>query len=232
MLYLLRHGETDWNCTPTRCCGWQDVSLNETGRRQAHEEGRRLVGKGIDLIISSHLSRARETAEIVRQELEAARPLSQTVGGRRPSEPGDAPGQTDAPASPAAPAHIEIVVDERLAETRRGEWEGREFADIKASDPAAYKEYREHHERFRFPGGESFAEQEARVLTAVRDAARSGRVALLVTHGGSMRLFRAFTEGCGAGCFHDLKVGNAGVLEVPTSGLAERIDTYLAEVGA
>ena len=72
MLYLLRHGETDWNCEPTRCSGWQDVPLNETGRQQAHEEGRCLVGKGINLIVTSHLSRAHETAVIVRAELQAA----------------------------------------------------------------------------------------------------------------------------------------------------------------
>ena len=210
MLYLLRHGETDWNCKPTRCSGWQDVPLNENGRRQAREEGRRLAGKGIDLIVTSHLSRARETAEIVRAELQAA----------------------SGPATGGGHGAIELVVDERLAETQRGEWEGREFADIKENYPDAYLEYREHPETFRFPGGESFTEQEARVLAAVRDAARTGRVALLVTHGGSLRLFRAFNEGCGAGCFHDLKVGNAAVLEVPTDGLAERIDTYLGEVPA
>jgi broad specificity phosphatase PhoE len=207
MLYLLRHGETDWNCKPTRCSGWQDVPLNGNGRRQAHEEGRRLAGKDIDLIITSHLDRARETAEIVLAELQAARRERGRAQGERP---------------------IELVVDERLAETRRGEWEGREFADIKEDFEDAYTQYREHPETFRFPGGESFAEQEARVLAAVRDAALTGRVALLVTHGGSLRLFRAFNEGCGAGCFHDLKVGNAAVLEVPTDGLAERIDAYLA----
>ncbi len=70
------------------------------------------------------------------------------------------------------------------------------------------------------------------MLEAVRDAARSGRVALLVTHGGSLRLFRAFDEGCGAGCFHDLRVENAALLEVPTEGLAERIDAFLAEAPA
>jgi len=69
VLYLIRHGETDWNREPTRCQGWSDVPLNDTGRAQSRAQGAALRDHGIELIVSSNLIRARETAEILREEL-------------------------------------------------------------------------------------------------------------------------------------------------------------------
>jgi broad specificity phosphatase PhoE len=63
VLYLARHGETDWN----RVGRWQghtDVLLNEAGRAQARALGERLRGLDIGRVHASDLSRARETAEI------------------------------------------------------------------------------------------------------------------------------------------------------------------------
>jgi broad specificity phosphatase PhoE len=64
LLYVARHGETDWNLT-TRWQGHTDVPLNETGRAQARQLGERLRGKGIAAAVASDLSRAQETARIV-----------------------------------------------------------------------------------------------------------------------------------------------------------------------
>jgi broad specificity phosphatase PhoE len=64
VLYLVRHGETDWNAAG-RWQGQTDVPLNERGRAQARELAGRLRGAGIASIASSDLLRARETAEIV-----------------------------------------------------------------------------------------------------------------------------------------------------------------------
>ena len=63
-LWLVRHGETDWNADQ-RFQSWTDVPLNDTGRRQATRlvpalEGRRFAG-----VWSSDLRRAVETAEIL-----------------------------------------------------------------------------------------------------------------------------------------------------------------------
>jgi len=41
VLYVTRHGETDYNVSG-RYCGSTDVSLNDTGVRQAYELARRL----------------------------------------------------------------------------------------------------------------------------------------------------------------------------------------------
>lgn len=68
VLYLARHGETDWNAAG-RWQGHTDVPLNETGRRQARELAPVLRAHGLAGAVSSDLSRARETAEIVAQSL-------------------------------------------------------------------------------------------------------------------------------------------------------------------
>ncbi len=63
-IILIRHGATDWNRIQ-RLQGREDIPLNEEGRRQAHECGRALTGIKVDIILSSPLSRAHETAEII-----------------------------------------------------------------------------------------------------------------------------------------------------------------------
>jgi broad specificity phosphatase PhoE len=68
ILGLLRHGQTDWNID-LRLQGSSDIPLNDTGREQALTAGKFLDSESWDLILSSPLSRARDTAEIVAAEL-------------------------------------------------------------------------------------------------------------------------------------------------------------------
>lgn len=65
-LYILRHGETDLT-KETRCAGWSDIGLNETGRAQAKEVAAH-VPLPIAAIFSSTLPRAWETASIIATE--------------------------------------------------------------------------------------------------------------------------------------------------------------------
>ena len=62
-LHLVRHGETDWN-RQGRFQGTRDIPLNDEGRNQALRLAESWDGKG-DVLISSPLSRAWETAEIL-----------------------------------------------------------------------------------------------------------------------------------------------------------------------
>lgn len=64
-LYLVRHATTDWNAEH-RWQGITDISLNENGRAQIKRLGNAFSGIRIDRICASDLSRARETAEAVR----------------------------------------------------------------------------------------------------------------------------------------------------------------------
>jgi uncharacterized phosphatase len=72
-LYLVRHGETDWNAQ-RRIQGSTDIPLNDTGRRQAETTGRLLARRRWDGVFSSPLSRAAETASIIARELGMAAP--------------------------------------------------------------------------------------------------------------------------------------------------------------
>jgi probable phosphoglycerate mutase len=89
-LYLFRHGETDFN-REQRFQGHLDVPLNGEGRRQAETLVQPLGRIGIDCILSSDLSRARETAEIVARGLGI--PVFETPGLRE-AHLGNAQGLT------------------------------------------------------------------------------------------------------------------------------------------
>lgn len=63
-LILIRHGQTEWNATG-RWQGQADPPLNVVGRAQAQATALELMSQHIDVLISSDLTRARETAEII-----------------------------------------------------------------------------------------------------------------------------------------------------------------------
>lgn len=63
-IYVVRHGETDWN-KKGFYQGNTDIPLNEEGKRQALVVKEKLKNIKIDLIISSPLRRAKETAQII-----------------------------------------------------------------------------------------------------------------------------------------------------------------------
>ena len=68
MLYFIRHGQTDWNLE-RKIQGITDIPLNETGIRQAQEASAQISKLKWDRIISSPLLRARQTAEILNQNI-------------------------------------------------------------------------------------------------------------------------------------------------------------------
>lgn len=66
MIYIVRHGQTDWN-VEHRKQGQIDIPLNEAGKNEARLCGEKIATLHIDQIISSDLSRAKETANIINE---------------------------------------------------------------------------------------------------------------------------------------------------------------------
>ncbi|NLY85884.1 MAG: histidine phosphatase family protein [Tissierellia bacterium] len=63
-IYLIRHGQSEWNLL-SKVQGQKDANLTDLGREQARKLGERLIDEDIDIIYSSDLSRALETAKII-----------------------------------------------------------------------------------------------------------------------------------------------------------------------
>jgi broad specificity phosphatase PhoE len=63
-IFLFRHGQTDWNAQG-RFQGHMDIPLNTTGRAQARDLAEKLQDADLEAILTSDLSRAQETADIV-----------------------------------------------------------------------------------------------------------------------------------------------------------------------
>lgn len=68
VLYLVRHGETEWN-RQRRMQGRLDSPLTAEGRAHAHTNGALLAREGVERLFVSPLGRARETVELMRADV-------------------------------------------------------------------------------------------------------------------------------------------------------------------
>lgn len=178
MILLARHGETDDNRPPLRFQGQRDTPLNDTGRGQARELAQRVAGEGIVTLWSSPLSRARETAEIVGEQI-----------------------------------GLEPTLDPRLMEGWRGRWEGLLFEQVERDEPEGWAAWRAAGPDFRFPEGESLAEQQERVIATIADARHEAQPALLVCHGGCIRTVLCAGDPRGLAAFHEWEVPNTALVQ-------------------
>ena len=64
MIYVVRHGQTDWN-VEGRYQGRQDIKLNSKGIYQAKKISGKLTNVKFDKVFSSPLKRTLQTAEII-----------------------------------------------------------------------------------------------------------------------------------------------------------------------
>jgi uncharacterized phosphatase len=69
IIAFIRHGQTDWN-REGLLQGSSDIPLNDTGRDQAHDAFMTLRSRPWDVVVSSPLQRARETAQIIADGLD------------------------------------------------------------------------------------------------------------------------------------------------------------------
>jgi broad specificity phosphatase PhoE len=109
---------------------------------------------------------------------------------------------------------LEPRLDPRLREANRGRWEGSLFIEIEREDPEGYAAWLRAGEGFRFPGGESLREQSDRVAAALDEIESTGELpALVVCHGGSIRVILCRGDPRGLDAFHDFEVPNVALVE-------------------
>ena len=116
-IYFVRHGQTDWNAE-RRFQGHLDIPLNDTGRAQAARNGAalaRIIGDPVGFdFVSSPLSRASETMEIVRRAL-ALDPTGYRTDARlREIHGGDNQGKL--------PPEVEAVIERGAGEAPGARW--------------------------------------------------------------------------------------------------------------
>lgn len=159
-LYIFRHGETDWN-KAKRFQGHSDIDLNDLGREQAAALQPRLEQVRPQLILSSDLSRAFNTARIAAVNLLKVQP------------------------------QVEIVTTPTLREAHLGDIEGLERDVIieRFGDGFLEKWFDPHCHDFSFPGGESKADHLRRMIETINEMLKTyshfNRFAIS-THGGSV----------------------------------------------
>ena len=109
----------------------------------------------------------------------------------------------------AAEVGLEVVFDERLVEADTGDWTGLLTEEIVAMAGAEYERWRSADPTFRFPNGESVAEQAARMAAALAEVAAGPLPALVVTHGGTIRAIDAIERPPGG------RIGNCELYRMP-----------------
>ncbi len=167
-LYLLRHGETDWNVIK-RLQGRTDIPINERGQAQARRHGQALRTRLIDQFgftaadlcdeltnwhfVSSPLSRCRETMEIVRGEL-----------GLDPKA---------------------YELSNNLVEIGFGDWEGRSWDELRLEIPELIAARFANPWDVVAPKGESHTQMQTRVLDWFEALPLK---TIAVTHSGPLRI--------------------------------------------
>lgn len=113
-IYYVRHGETPLN-SEDKLRAWTNVPLDQTGRKEAAKLGQSLMNK-IDVIVTSDLDRARDTAEIISQITGV--PISEETLSLRPWDLGSLAGQS---VSDTLPVIKEYALDKPQEPIQGGE---------------------------------------------------------------------------------------------------------------
>jgi broad specificity phosphatase PhoE len=158
-IYYIRHGETAWNAEG-KLQGAQDIPLNDLGRRQAANSGTILAG------LFARDGRSEASLAFIASPLGRAQTTMQLVRSTLKLPPHD------------------YAIDDRLREIGYGQWEGSTLVQMQAADPAVFAERQADKWTVPPPGGESYAQVQARV-TDWYGGLTADTVA--VAHGGTAR---------------------------------------------
>jgi broad specificity phosphatase PhoE len=155
-LYVVRHGQTDYNARDL-LLGHRDIPLNALGREQAAAHA----------ITLKWLDPALADLDFVCGPLARTREtmtLLRTAAGLPPTD---------------------FRVSNELIELDYGQWEGLTWGQVLASDPEGYRAWHDDPVNYTLPGGESYAQLNARLE---RFLATVERDTVIVSHGGISRV--------------------------------------------
>jgi probable phosphoglycerate mutase len=183
-LFLVRHGETELHKEKI-FLGQTDVHLSEIGRKQAANVAKELnAWKLTDpLLISSDLSRARESAEIIRDNIELRHIPSENKSPINAEDPSQQKSTTT--------SNLDIIEEKAFRELNLGTWDGQYISKIKAERLEEYEKrglnllaYKSGYE------GENFYDLQYRVMKRLGDYAKeySTRDLIIVAHSGGIRI--------------------------------------------
>lgn len=189
-LYIVRHGETEWNKAHI-IQGHKDSPLTPEGTRQVHATAQILKDVHFDAIFSSDSSRAKETAKIIRLNRELAIKTSQLLRERKfgPFE-----------GKPSAEFHeaAERLLEEKERLTEQKQWEFSFGKDMESDKELANR----------------FIVQLREIAASYPD-----KTVLVVTHGGCIRMFLTKTGYVKYGELQGGAFQNAGYIKVLSDGL-------------
>lgn len=174
MIYLVRHGQAEGN-QEHRYIGWSDPPLTALGQAQALALAELLRAEPIRRVIASDRVRAIETARPIAAAL-GRPPGGNLLRGSNRILLGGCP---------------QVEIDPDLRELHFGRWEGRSPDELWAQERERYEAWL-NDPASAPPGGESLSSFRERILAAY---GRAGEGALLVTHGGPIRLLLAERTG-------------------------------------
>ncbi len=88
---------------------------------------------------------------------------------------------------------LNVETREDFAEIDFGDFEGLEYAEVERKFPEIYRQWMDAPTTVQFPGGESFAQMQSRVLGATNELRlrHVGEIAAIVSHGGANRIILA-----------------------------------------
>ena len=166
--FFIRHGETAWN-REGRLQGQHDVPLNPLGQDQAAA-----VGRTLKTVLRKHGIDEPTTLRFVASPLGRARQTMEIARRALGLDPGG------------------YELEDQIKELAFGDWEGKTWAELKASARDLVRQRRQDKWSFVPPGGESYAQLAERLrgwLPSVRQHD------VVVAHGGVARVLLVLLAG-------------------------------------
>ncbi|QJD99331.1 histidine phosphatase family protein [Massilia forsythiae] len=200
-ILLIRHGETAWNAE-RRLQGHIDIPLNAEGERQAALLAAALAGETIDVLVSSDLMRARQTAGAIAAA--RAMPLLEDPGLRERNYGG-----------------FEGLLYAQIGERYPHEFAAWQAREIDAAVPDAVTAAGTRHgETFR-----AFYERATGAILALA-ALHPGKTLVLVAHGGVLECAYRMAQGLPLATPRDFKVFNASINRFTVRGGSLRLQSW------